>query len=215
MMKSAEQKPEPTDPELLLPWYATGQLSESETALVEAWLAENEDANDHLRRSREEMDLTFRDSESLGAPRAGALSALLARIAVEKPAAHAKPNWMERIAEYFTPRMLAYAAVLVAAVFAVQTATIGVLLQRDAPVFEPVSTPAVPLPDGAVVLMAFQPAATIEQISELLNSSEAEIIGGPDTAGVYRILVPDGADVEARLNRLSKSEIVRFFAEAQ
>ena len=145
MMKTAEHKPDPTDPELLLPWYATGRLSEAETALVEAWLAEDEDAKDHLHRSREEMDLAVRDGEALGAPRAGALSALMARIAVEKPAASARPNLMERIGEFFTPRMLAYAAVLAIAVFALQTATIGVLLQRDAPIFEPVSTPVAPM----------------------------------------------------------------------
>lgn len=215
MTKTVEQDNEPTDPELLLPWYATGRLSESQTARVEAWLADNEDADDHLQRSREEMDLTIRDGESLGAPRAEALSALMARIAVEKPVANAKPNWMEKIAEFFTPRMLAYTAALVLAVFAVQTATIGVLVQKDAPVFETVSTPTGPAPDGAVVLMAFQPSATIEQVSELLNGSDAVIIGGPDPAGLYRVLVPDGAMAEASLKTLEMSEIVRFFAKTQ
>lgn len=214
MMKSAEQDPETKGPELLLPWYATGRLSDSETALVEAWLVDNEDAKEHLQRSREEMDMTIRDSESLGAPRPEALSALMARIAVEKPAVHARPNWMERVADFLSPRMLAYSAALAIAILVVQTATIGVLLQKDSPVFETVSAPAVPLSGGTVVLMAFHPSATIDQVSALMNGSKAVIIGGPDPAGIYRVLVPDGAGAEAPLNTLSTSEIVRFFAEA-
>ncbi|MCR9137179.1 MAG: hypothetical protein NXI27_14370 [Alphaproteobacteria bacterium] len=213
-MKPAEQDPETTDPELLLPWYATGRLSETETALVEAWLAENEDAREHLQRSREEMDLTIGDSESLGAPRPEALSSLMARIAVEKPAALARPNWMERVTDFFSPRMLAYAAALAIAVLLVQTATIGVLLQKDAPVFETASAPAEPVSGGTVVLMAFHPSATIEQVSALMNGSKAVIIGGPDPAGIYRVLVPDGGVAEASLKTLATAQIVRFFAEA-
>lgn len=215
MMNSAEQNDEPTDPELLLPWYATGQLSEAETACVEAWLKSNQQAMDHLLRSREEMDLTVGDARSLGAPRAEALSALMARIAVEKPAVQARPGWTERIAGFFTPRVLAYTAAALVAVFVVQTATIGVLLQREAPVFETASAPAETLPDGLVVLVAFQPSAMIEQINELLNGSGAVIVGGPDPAGIYRIAVPQGADAEALLDGLATSPLVGFFAKTQ
>lgn len=215
MTKTAKQNNDPTDPELLLPWYATGKLSQSDSARVEAWLANNPDAHDHLELSREEMDLTVRDGESLGAPRTQALSALMARIAVERPALLARPNWMERINDFFTPRMLAYAAALIILVFAVQTATIGVLLQRDAPVFETASAPVEAMPDGLVILVAFEPSAMIEQISELLNRSQAVIIGGPDPAGVYRIQVRDGANADASLGRFETSDLVSFFAKSQ
>ncbi|WP_419913711.1 hypothetical protein [Hoeflea sp.] len=215
MMNTAEQKPDTSDPELLLPWYATGKLTQSETALVEAWLADNKDARDHLERSLEEMDLTVRDSESLGAPKAGALQALMAEIAAEKPAPAARQNWMEKIAEFFTPKVLAAAAAAVIAIFAAQTATIGVLLQREVPAFETASAPTDTAPDGTVVLMAFQPSATVEQINELLNGSEATVVGGPDTAGIYRIVVANGPDAETALRALENAEIVRFFAETQ
>lgn len=215
MTKTAKKTPEPTDPELLLPWYATGQLSEAETALVEDWLAENEDARAHLERSREELDLTVRDSESLGAPRAGALSALMARVAEEKPATLAVSSWADRIAAFFTPRMLAAAAAVVVVIFGAQMATIGVLLQRDAATYETVSTPETPLPEGTVALMAFQPTATIEEVSGLLSGAGAIMIGGPDAAGLYRVLIPDGDGVAAALEALSTSDLVRFFSETQ
>ena len=52
-------------------------------------------------------------------------------------------------------------------------------------------------------------------MSDLLNRADATIVGGPDSAGVYRVLVADGANAETSLELFAKSEVVRFFAETQ
>ena len=208
--------------ELLLPWYATGKLTDSEMRQVEAWLEGNREAQSHLEIVREEMALTVESNENLGFASAGALHRLMTAVEAEGDARpQAQGSFMERLAGFlggFSPRVYATALAACLMLLIAQAGIIGALLTSapDAP-FQTATggTPATG-ESGIIALVAFQDAASASDIGALMNDNEAEIIGGPAEGGLYRVRFPKTADPDAVMDQLrAASGVVKFVALSQ
>jgi len=208
--------------ELLLPWYATGKLSDSEKRQVEAWLDGNPQAQSHLEIVREEMALTIESNENLGVAGAGALHRLIAAIEAEGDARpqtdRQQGGFMERIAGFFggfSPRVYATALAACLLLLIAQAGIIGALLTSTPDATFQTATGGTPATaeSGIIALVAFQDAASASDIGALMNNNKAEIIGGPAEGGLYRVRFPQSADPDKIVDQLrAASDVVRFVA---
>lgn len=207
--------------ELLLPWYATGKLSDSEKRQVDAWLEGNPEAQSHLEMVREEMALTIESNESLGVASAGSLHRLMTAIEAEgdaRPQADPQGTLMERLAGFvggFSPRVYATAAVACLMLLVAQAGIIGVLLTSAPDATFQTATGGGPATaeSGIIALVAFQDTASASDIGALMNDNEGEIIGGPAEGGLYRVRFPQTADPDAVVDQLrAVSDVVKFVA---
>jgi anti-sigma factor RsiW len=213
------------DMELLLPWYATGKLSDSEKRQVEAWLDGNRQAQRHLEIVREEMALTIESNESLGVASAGALHRLMNAVEAEgdaRPQADPQQgSFMERIAGFFggfSPRVYATALAACLMLLIAQAGIIGALLTSTPDTTFQTATGGGPASaeSGIIALVAFQDAASASDIGALMNDNEAEIIGGPGEGGLYRVRFPQSADQDKVVDQLrAASDVVKFVALSQ
>ena len=210
--------------ELLLPWYATGKLSDSEKHQVEAWLEGNPQAQSHLEIVREEMALTIEANESLGVASAGALHRLMAAVEAEgdaRPQADPQGTLMERLAGFlggFSPRVYATALAACLILLIAQAGIIGALLTSapDATFQTATGSASATAESGIVALVAFQDAASASDIGALMNDNKAEIVGGPAEGGLYRVRFPQTADPDVVVDQLrAASDVVKFVALSQ
>lgn len=200
--------------ELLLPWYVAGTLSAEETAEVEAWLKDNPEAEAHLIRAREELDVTIGSSEALGMPRAAAFDDLMARIGPVKQPANTV-SFMDRILEFLSPKVAIGVTAALALVVVGQGIAINNLM-TTAPVgqFEVASgSDATVDADSLTALVAFQPGVSLGEISAYLGEQQIRIVDGPRPGGIYQIAAADNEDGQAALDQLTKDvSLVMFFA---
>ena len=210
--------------ELLLPWYATGKLSDEEKRRVEAWLQGNPQAQDHLQIVREEMALTIESNERLGAASAGALHRLMDAIEAEgdaRPPAASRGTLTERLAGFFggfSPRVYAVALTACLMLLIAQAGIIGALLTTQPQNTFQTATGGAPAPAaaGTIALVAFQDTASARDIGALMNDNRIEIIGGPAEGGLYRVRIPQTADPERVVDQLrAASGVVKFVALSQ
>jgi len=209
------------DMELLLPWYATGKLTDSESRQVEAWLDDNAQAQSHLEIIREEMALTIESNESLGVSGAGSLHRLMTAIEAEgdaRPQADRQGSLMERIVGFFggfPPRVYATAAAACLMLLIAQAGIIGALLTSSPDTNFQTATGGGPATaeSGIIALVAFHDAASASDIGALMNDNDAEIVGGPAEGGLYRVRFPQAADPDAVVDQLrAAGDVVRFVA---
>jgi anti-sigma factor RsiW len=212
------------DMELLLPWYATGKLTDSEMRQVEAWLDGNPEAQSHLEIVREEMALTIESNESLGVASAGSLHRLMAAIEAEgdaRPQADPQGSFMERLAGFFggfSPRVYATALAACLMLLIAQAGIIGALLTSAPDATFQTATGGGPATaeSGIIALVAFQDAASASDIGALMNDNKAEIVGGPAEGGLYRVRFPQNADPDAVVDQLrAAGDVVKFVALSQ
>lgn len=203
--------------ELLLPWYVAGTLSDADTAKVEAWLAEAPEAEAHLARAREEMEITVAASEEIPMPRSSAVNDVMAAIGADpgKQAATGG-SFLMRLWEMLSPRFAMAGAAALALLVVAQGITIGVMVnERQAGTrFETASGPAAETVAAGEVtaLIAFQPDTPLADISRTLSESNLRIIDGPNPGGVYRVAAADTEEGRAALEELAGAEMVRFFS---
>ena len=122
---------------MLLPWYATGRLGRADMARVESYLARHPQLARQLDLVRDEQAVTVAANEALGWPSAGAVDRLMARL----PAAprggspwRVGAQFFQGLREFFaapTAAGVRWVAAGVAALLAVQAATIATLLLSD------------------------------------------------------------------------------------
>lgn len=207
--------------ELLLPWYATGKLTDSEIRRVEAWLEGNEEAQSHLEIVREELALTVESNERLGVASAGSLHRLMTAIEAEgdaRPQTGMQDSFMERLAGFlggFSPRVYATAAAACLVLLIAQAGIIGALLTSAPDAQFQTATGGGPASaeSGIIALVAFQDAASASDIGALMSDNKAEIVGGPAEGGIYRVRFPQTADPDKVVDQLrAASGVVRFVA---
>ncbi len=210
--------------ELLLPWYATGRLSDSEKRQVEAWLEGNAEAQSHLALIREEMALTIESNENLGVAGAGSLHRLMAAIEAEgdaRPQSDPQGGFLERLAGFLgglSPQVYATALAACLILLIAQAGIIGALLTSAPDQTFQTATGGAPVTaePGIIALVAFQDAASASDIGALMNDNEAEIVGGPAEGGLYRVRFPQTADPDRVVEQLrAASDVVRFVALSQ
>jgi anti-sigma factor RsiW len=221
---------EPSDVELLLPFYAAGTLGPQDARRVEEALGRDPELARQYAAIREEYVETIQLNESLGAPSARAMQKLFAAIDAE-PAAKppASVSLSARIPEFFanlTPRTLAWSAAAGATLLLLQAVVIGAVAtkgqggmfqtaslsneERTGPVARDLG-----MAGSARALVRFAPDARVSDISTLLGSYQASIVGSARD-GMFRLQF-NGAvgkdQVGTRMSRLQKEKIVSLAVE--
>lgn len=167
--------------EMLLPWYATGQLEPSDRLLVERHLSSCADCRDQLGLERRLVH-EFRDF----APEVDAGWARLRR--------RMEPR---RSGRSFRPRTKGRSWTIVrhpavAALAAAQLAVLVVggtwLLSASKPSYQALGS--APAPATADLIIIFRPGATEEDLRSTLRSADASIVDGPTAANAYLLHVP-------------------------
>jgi len=212
--------------EMLLPWFVTGRLDESDAKRVAQYLEAHPDMAAQLALVREEMDVSITEAEKLGSPHAGHLGELMRSIEAD----HA--NWsnsatgiFEKIAVWLgqlQPRQLGFAAMAAIALIVVQGITIGGLMRGggEVPGYETASGPGgITQAGGTKLLIVFNPEARAADIEKLLGEINGSIVSGPKAGGYYQIAIKDmplsGAQTETLLKALkSRKDIISFAARS-
>jgi anti-sigma-K factor RskA len=215
---------EPSDLEMLLPWYAAGTLNARDTRRVEEALARDPELARQYAVIREEYAETIGLNESLGAPSLRAMQKLFAAIDAEparKPdTSHRGPS---RIAGFFaslSPRTLAWSASLGALALLLQAGVIGVIVLKNQSATyqtaslsmnEPITRALGQEESPLRALVRFKPEARMSDITALLDTYQASIIGGAQ-GGMFRLQfggAPTRKDEAARLiGKLQSEKIV-------
>ena len=220
---------EPSEIEMLLPWYAAGTLNARDARLVEEALAVDPELAKQYAVIREEYTETIDLNESLGAPSARAMQKLFAAIDAEPaPQPSASLNLAARVSGFFaslSPRTLAWSASLGALALLLQAGVIGAVLMKNQTATyqtaslsmnEPITRDlAAGTPPRALV--RFTPDARVADITALLDSYQASIIEGAK-GGLFRLQFGNRAmtkDEAARLlSRLQSEKIVSLAVAA-
>ena len=219
---------DPSEIELLLPWYAAGRLNARDTRRVEEELARDPALARQYAVIREEYAETIALNESLGAPSGLAMQKLFAGIDAEperRPTVSA--GLAARISGFFSslsPRTLAWSATLGAMVVVAQAAVIGIALMNNPSgnfqtaslsMNEPAVRSAAAAPPRALV--RFAPDARVGDITALLDKYRASIIGNAN-GGMFRLQFGDQAmskdNLNNLINRLSGEKIVNLAVPA-
>lgn len=230
MMATSRKIPEdePGEIEALLPWYAAGTLDARETRRVEAALAADPDLVRQYAAIQDEYAETIHLNESLGAPSSSAMQKLFAAIDAEPARAHSNsPRLSSRISGFFaslSPRTLAWSASLGALALLLQAGVIGtVLMQQQEATFETASYQSSPksmtrslAPGRDVVLFVrFKPDARVSDITALLGSYHASVVGGSGDMFRLQFAGKTSADAATVLSDLQKEKIVAMAVAAQ
>jgi len=219
---------EPSDLEALLPWHAAGTLNARDARRVEEALAREPELARQYAVIREEYAETIGLNECLGAPSVRAMQKLFAAIDAEpvrKPDASLRGS--SRIAGFFaslSPRTLAWSASLGALALLLQAGVIGLIvlknqsatyqtasLSLNEPTNEPVTRALGQEEPPLRALVRFKPEARMSDITALLDTYQASIIGGAQ-GGMFRLQFAGGPmkkDDAARLiSKLQSEKIV-------
>jgi anti-sigma factor RsiW len=219
---------EPSEVELLLPWYAAGTLNRREAAQVEAALAADPTLAERLEWVRTEFAQEIYINEEAASPPDNDVKALFAKIdalPARRPAVSAAsaPTLADRIAEFFaslSPRTLGWSAAAAALVIALQAGVIaGIMLKEKTAGYETTSEKPTIAGDGAYVLIRFQPQATAADIASFLAANKLSIVAGPSGGELFRVRVaatklakPELADV---VNKLQNNKVIGFIAATE
>jgi anti-sigma factor RsiW len=218
---------EPSEIELLLPWHAAGTLNARDARRVEDALANDPTLAKQYAAIRGEYEETIHLNESLGAPSARAMQKLFAAIDAE-PARPVGPLPLSaRIATFFSslsPRTLAWSASLGAIALLLQAGIIGaVLMKTQTATFQTAS-----LSTGAPItrelgaaapsraLVRFTPEARVADITALLDSYQASIIGDAK-GGMFRLQFDKAMsqdELASLLGRMSREKFVNLAVAA-
>jgi anti-sigma factor RsiW len=207
----------PHEIELLLPWYATGKLSDEERAEVERYLADHPAARVNLDEAMAERDGTIHVNEHLPVPGHSALTRLMADISAEsgpvRVAREKAPrgNWFNGWLAALSPRAMGAMAAACLAIVAIQAMAIGVLVRDGGSGFHTASGTGETAP-AAQIMVAFSPTATAEAITKLLDESGAVIVDGPKAGGIFGLGIAPGGDAAKVLETLKARPDVVLYA---
>jgi anti-sigma factor RsiW len=231
MMALSKRMPEqePSEIEMLLPWHAAGTLNVRDARRVEEAIAHDPAVARQFAVIREEYAETIALNESLGAPSARAMQKLFAAIDAEpERGTQAAPSRRSHMAGFFvglSPRTLAWSASAAAVLLVLQAAVIGAfLIKNQSSTFQtaalspneqsanaPVTRALGRQQPPARALVRFKADARVSDITALLDTYQATIIGGGQ-GGMFRLQFNNGAmseDETARLiGKLQNEKIV-------
>ncbi|HLN36991.1 MAG TPA: hypothetical protein VK337_04365 [Xanthobacteraceae bacterium] len=223
-MTTAKQS-EPSEIELLLPWYAAGTLDARESQQVAAALAADPELASRYEWVRAELEQETHVSETAGEPSGRDVKALFGKIdALPAQKSRASIDLGARIAEFLaalSPRTLAWSAMAAALAIVLQAGILAdiMLKEKSAGGYETASAPANVSGEGTFVLMRFQPQASAADIANFLETNKLSIVGGPSAGGLYRVRVAPTKLAKADLTRivgtLQDNKVVGFIAATE
>lgn len=218
---------EPSEIELLLPWHAAGTLNARDARRIEEALASDPALAKQYAAIRGEYEETIHLNESLGAPSARAMQKLFAAIDAEPARASSSLPLSARVATFFaslSPRTLAWSASLGAIALLLQAGIIGaVLMKTQTSTFQTASlSTGAPITRelGAVApsraLVRFTPEARVADITALLDSYQASIIGDAK-GGMFRLQFDKAMsqdELTSLLGRMQREKFVNLAVAA-
>jgi anti-sigma factor RsiW len=218
---------EPGEIELLLPWHAAGTLNPRDARRVDEALARDPELAKQYAAIRGEYEETIHLNESLGAPSARAMQKLFAAIDAEPARATGSLPLSARIATFFaslSPRTLAWSASLGAIALLLQAGIVGaVLMKTQTATFQTAS-----LSTGAPItrelgaaapsraLVRFTPEARVADVTALLDSYQASIIGDA-RGGMFRLQFDKAMsqdELTALLGKMQREKFVNLAVAA-
>ena len=220
---------EPSELEMLLPWYAAGTLNARDARRVEEALARDSELAKQYAVIREEYAETIDLNESLGAPSARAMQKLFAAIEAE-PAREPSfsLNLASRVSGFFaslSPRTLAWSASLGALALLLQAGVIGAVLMKNQTATYKTASLSMNEPitrdlragTPPRALVRFTPDARVADITALLENYQASIIEGAK-GGLFRLQFGNRAmtkeEAAGLLSRLQSEKIVSLAVPA-
>ena len=223
--KMLEQQP--SEIELLLPWHAAGTLNARDARRVEEALASDPELARQYAAIRGEYEETIHLNESLGAPSARAMQKLFAAIDAEPAQASGSQPLSARISTFFaslSPRTLAWSASLGAIALLLQAGIIGAVLMKTQPAtFETASlstsapiTRELGAAAPARALVRFTPEARVADVTALLDSYQASIIGDAK-GGMFRLQFDKAMsrdELAALLGKMQREKFVNLAVAA-
>ncbi|MDA9434343.1 hypothetical protein [Bradyrhizobium sp. CCBAU 51627] len=218
---------EPSEIEMLLPWHAAGTLNARDARRVEEALASDPELAKQYAAIRGEYEETIHLNESLGAPSARAMQKLFAAIDAEPARAAGSLPLSARVAAFFaslSPRTLAWSAGLGAIALVLQAGIIGaVLMKTQTATFQTASlstgapiTRELGAAAPARALVRFTPEARVADITALLDSYQASIIGDAK-GGMFRLQFDKAMsqdELTALLGRMQHEKFVNLAVAA-
>jgi anti-sigma factor RsiW len=218
---------EPSEIELLLPWHAAGTLNARDARRVEEALASDPELARQYAAIRGEYEETIHLNESLGAPSARAMQKLFAAIDAEPAQASGSLPLSARISTFFaslSPRTLAWSASLGAIALLLQAGIIGAVLMKTQPAtFETASlstsapiTRELGAAAPARALVRFTPEARVADVTALLDSYQASIIGDAK-GGMFRLQFDKAMsrdELAALLGKMQREKFVNLAVAA-
>jgi len=230
MTDSIASDPKRRELEELLPFYATGRISDADKRRVEAALAGDAELAARLDIIRDDMAETVLLNESLGAPSPRALEKLMTEIDTAPRQAPLLTRatdgmsrgilgWLGGLLAAQPPRRLAYATAAAIALIALQGVAITGLALRDGSAgYQTASAPGSRASER-YVLLSFAPEAKAGEIAAFVKRFDASVVDGPRANGFFKVRVGDAslssAQVDAIATRMkSESAIVSFVAPA-
>ncbi len=190
------------DAEELLPWYATGQLERDETALVEQHLSNCAHCRRQLAFERRMVD----EFAAMTPEVDSGWARLKQRLeAPHEPQVVVVPHerWRDKVANDAAALWQTFSRPAIATLAAAQVAFVGIagtlLYTLSQPSYQALGS--APPPQSANVIAMFRADATESEISQLLRSNGAALVGGPTPTDAYLLRVP-AASRQSALTRL-------------
>lgn len=201
----------PSEAELLAPWYAVGTLTDSETAIVEAEIARNPDFAKTLQLVDDERHVVREVGDDLGRPSGESLAQFVSALEGEPDR---QISLMQRLKSVFVlpNRPMKFAMFALVALTVVQSGFIASTMRTSEQQYQ-TATGASTLVSGEFsLLVAFVDIAPFGEVSELIRSVDAKIIAGP-TTGLYTLGFATSQAADAGLQVLeARPEVIRFVA---
>jgi len=212
--------------ELLLPWYEKGALAPEEMERVERHLAADSELRSQLALIQEEVTETIIANEAAGMPGNAAREKLMQQIAAEAAGAAQRGRSgfsLRQLLSSVIPAGLstgwAMAAAAAIVVILVQAAALTSFIAIDGAGdgYKVASGEPGDPAQGTFMLVRFNEAANVDDVTNLLGTMEAMIVDGPKPGGVFKLRVSETAlpegERDAILNALrEKTDIVAFAA---
>ncbi len=216
---------EPSEVELLLPWYAAGTLDPAAMRQVEAALASDPELASRYQWAQAEFVQETAIGDTSGEPSSADVKTLFAKIdALPARRRQSAFNFSERIAEFLaslSPRTLGWSATAAALAIVLQAAVLGGIALHDKTPggYQTLSVPPATLGDGSYALVRFAPTATAADISRFLTDNNLSIVSGPSGGQLFQVRVAPAklaADELARVvAKLQTDKVVGFIAATQ
>jgi anti-sigma factor RsiW len=224
-MTNQAKPAEPSEVELLLPWYAAGTLEPDEMRQVEAALATNPELASRYEWVRSEFTEETAIGERAGEPSSAAIKTLFAKIdAAPARRKQAQPtlsesSLSERIAGFLaslSPRTLGWSAMAAALAIVLQAAVLGGIAfhEKTPGSYQTASVPSATPAEGSYVLIRFTPDATAADISAFLETNALSIVAGPSGGQLYQVRVASkklpSEELPHVIYRLKKDKVIGF-----
>jgi hypothetical protein len=199
---------ERADIESLLPWYATGRLSEEDRARVTAWLVRDPELSRQLEIIEEERRFAVEAAEEGAVPSSLSPQRILSRIpdrTVDRASfLTTAMHRLDDILAGLSPARLRWAAAAMVILVAVQAAGIALLLNGGGQDYQTASGPGGTSASGAFILVRLNDRASLIELSATLKDLGATITDGPTADGLYRVRIgPADIDDASRQAKLS------------